>query len=221
MEKIYLKQLVGSRFFGINLEGSDTDVIVIWDNPSKNKPGRPHYMYKSVDDGIKEILGIENNFYQIVDGLGEDYIHNDFTKYLEENIEWIKSKNIGFSYENFQQRNEYEKHIIKDICAIRYSKRIVHLILYKKIFIDYANGKKLRESLKIEPQFASFLQAARRGEIPIKELLDLNSKLNGNFQKNSFFYKEKKDLEFANKEKEKMKAIINNIIVEQQYQEDK
>lgn len=214
MEQIYLKQLVGSRFFKINRENSDTDMVVIWDGPTQNKPGRPHYMYKSIDDGIKAILGLGNNFYQIADGLGEDYIHNDFTKYLEENIEWIKSKNIGFSYENFQQRNEYEKHIIKDICAIRYSKRVVHLLLYKKIFIDYANGKKLRESLKIEPQFASFLQAAREGEILSKDLLDKNSKLEEEFLKTELFYKERKNLNFAAIEKENLKKIIGGIIYE-------
>lgn len=213
MENIYLKQLVGSRFFGINLEGSDTDIIVIWDNPSKNKPGRPHYMYKSVDDGIKEILGLGNNFYQILDGLGEDYVHNDFTKYLDENIEWIKSKNIGFSYENFQQRNEYEKQFYSKERHFS-SKRLVHMILYKKIFNDYAEGATLRNSLKIEPQFASFLQAARRGEIPTKELLNLNSKLEDTFQKTSSFYKEKKNLNFAAIEKENLKKIIGGIIYE-------
>lgn len=213
MENIYLKQLVGSRFFGINLEGSDTDVIVIWDNPSKNKPGKPHYMYKSVDDGIKGILGLGNNFYQILDGLGEDYVHNDFTKYLDENIEWIKSKNIGFSYENFQQRNEYEKQFYNKERDFS-SKRLVHMILYKKIFNDYAEGATLRNSLKIEPQFASFLQAARRGEIPSKELLDKNSKLEEEFLKTELFYKERKNLNFAAIEKENLKKIIGGIIYE-------
>lgn len=213
MENIYLKQLVGSRFFGINLEGSDTDVIVIWDNPSKNKPGKPHYMYKSVDDGIKGILGLGNNFYQILDGLGEDYVHNGFTKYLDENIEWIKSKNIGFSYENFQQRNEYEKQFYNKERDFS-SKRLVHMILYKKIFNDYAEGATLRNSLKIEPQFASFLQAARRGEIPSKELLDKNSKLEEEFLKTELFYKERKNLNFAAIEKENLKKIIGGIIYE-------
>lgn len=213
MEQIYLKQLVGSRFFGINLERSDTDIIVIWDGPSENKPGKPHCMYKSIDDGIKAILGLGNNFYQILDGLGENLIENQFTNYLDENIEWIKSKNIGFSYENFQQRNEYEKQFYNKKRDFS-SKRLIHMILYKKIFNDYAEGATLHNSLKIEPQFASFLQAARRGEIPSKELLDKNSKLEEEFLKTELFYKERKNLNFAAIEKENLKKIIGGIIYE-------
>ena len=84
MEKIYLKQLVGSRFFGINLERSDTDMFVIWDGPTQNKPGQPHYMYYNLNDGVDAILGITHNFYQILDGFGENLEgKNLFSEYIQ------------------------------------------------------------------------------------------------------------------------------------------
>lgn len=206
MEQIYLKQLVGSRFFNINRENSDTDMFVIWDGPTKNKPGRPHYMYYNLNDGIDAILGTTTNFYQIIDGIGDNLEGKEsFIQYLNQNIEEIKFKNIEFSYNYFKDYVNQTSFIERTYK--QNPKKISHILLYQKVFIDYANGLPLRAALQVEG-LTQFLQAARQGKVEWKEVETLEKKFLQDFINCQLFYKDKKDLIYAKKEKQSLLQII-------------
>ena len=75
--------MIGSRFFNTNKENSDTDYFIIWDGITKNILGQSHYMYHSPMDGIDKILGTTHNFFQILEGFGENLEEkNLFSKYV-------------------------------------------------------------------------------------------------------------------------------------------
>jgi hypothetical protein len=60
-------------------------------------------MYHNLEDGANKILGMTNNFFQILDGIGKNLEGKEsLIQYLNQNIEEIKSKNIGFSYNYFK-----------------------------------------------------------------------------------------------------------------------
>ena len=187
-------------------------MFVIWDGPTQNKPGQPHYMYYNLNDGVDAILGITHNFYQILDGFGENLEgKNLFSEYIQQNIEEIKSKNIEFSYKAFKDyviQMPFNEGTYK-----RNPKRINHILLYQKIFIDYAKGLSLRAALQIG-EFAQFLQAARQGKVEWKELETLEEQFLQDFMNSQLFYKDKKDLVYAEKESQNLIQIINNITVE-------
>ena len=210
MEQIYFKQLVGSRFFGTNKETSDIDYFAIWNGITKNIPGQPHYMYHSPIDGIDKILGVTHNFYQILDGFGENLEgKNPFSEYIQQNIEEIKSKNIGFSYSYF--RDYVIQTPFNEGSYGRNSKRIGHILLYQKIFIDHANGLPLRAALQIG-EFAQFLLTARQGKVEWKEIETLEKQFLQDFMNSQLFYKDKKDLTYAKEEKQNLLQIIGGIV---------
>lgn len=221
MNDIYFKQLVGSRFFGTNLDHSDTDIFIIHNGLTKNKVGKIHYMYHSIDDGLNCILGITPNFYQLIDGLNKIEVNNTFTNYLNSNIEQIKNKNIGISYNIFADIVNYNRGINNKKYYENIPRRYIHLLLYEKIFIEYSKNLNLHQSVVINDDFKQFIQAARERKISYNEISKEENTLCQQFNQLKNFYNNKIDKEFAYKEKEKMKQIINNIIVEQQYQEDK
>ena len=209
--EIYLKQLVGSRFFNINRENSDIDMFVIWDGPTQNKPGRPHYMYHNLNDGIDTILGITTNFYQIIDGIGDNLEGKEsLIQYLSQNIEEIKSKNIGFSYNYFKDYVNQTPFIERTYK--QNPKKISHIFLYQKIFIEYANDLPLHTVLQIG-EFAKFLQTVRQGNVEWKEVETLEKKFLQDFMNCQLFYKDKKDLVYAEKERQNLIQIINNITI--------
>lgn len=210
MEQIYLKQLVGSRFFNINRENSDTDMFVIWNGPTQNKPGRPHCMYHNLEDGADKILGMTNNFFQIIDGIGKNLEGKEsLIQYLNQNIEEIKSKNIGFSYNYF--KDYVNQTPFNEVSYNRNPKRIGHILLYQKIFIDYANGLPLRAALRVEG-LTQFLQAARQGRVEWKEVETLEKQFLQDFMNSQLFYKDKKDLTYAKKEKQNLLQIMGGIV---------
>ena len=206
MEKIYYKQLVGSRFFGTNLENSDTDIFVIWDSESMQKPKKIHYIYKSIEDGINNILGVSTNFGQIIVGYDGEGNEN-LLSYLENNIDYIKSKNIGISYQYFKSYLQ----IFGSREEILYNKKpkeFAKLLLYKKIFSDYSQTQSLRAAVNLGGQFIQFLLTARRGKVSYKEIEDQVNQIQRGFLEIKDFYKDKIDLKFAEKEKENIRKFL-------------
>lgn len=211
MEQIYFKQLGGSRFFGTNLEKSDTDYLVIWNGASKNECGKIHTMYHSPEDGADRLLGLTPSFYQINMGFGKNLEkENLFSKYITQNIEEIKSKNIGISFKQFKDLIDFSQGRRNKELWETSRKRYTHFLLYQKIFIDYANGLPLRAALQIG-EFAQFLQAARQGKVEWEEIEKIDLDFRKQFEKITSFYKDKKDLIYAKKEKQNMLQIIREV----------
>lgn len=212
---IYINELVGSRLFGINTDQSDYDYFKISNLSQKqiNKNDKVHETVWDIENGLNLLLSIYNYFhFELETGFGKKEINNSFVEYVENNKEKFKYNNIGNSFKSFiNYENLFKKNIYgKDLYNL-YPKLNMYFILYKHIFINYPKTLVLEEYIHPQEEIRQFLLAIRKHEISYQEVLNFELPLRREMDKVKSFYADRFNEEYAAREKEKMKLIIQNL----------
>ncbi len=212
---IYINELVGSRLFGINTDQSDYDYFKISNLSQKqiNKNDKVHETIWDIENGLNLLLSTYNYFhFELETGFGKKEISNLFVEYVENNKEKFKYNNIGNSFKSFiNYENFFKKNIYgKDLYNL-YPKLNMYFILYKYIFINYPKTLVLEEYIHPQEEIRQFLIAVRKHEIPYQEVLNFELPLRREMDKVKSFYADRFNEEYAAREKEKMKLIIQNL----------
>lgn len=215
MPILFTHELVGSHLFNVNIEQSDIDYFII-NNTSRRYDSIENKIHKiiwSVDEGLDELLCMLKYFnFELCVGFGEKQINNSLVEYIEKNKEKFKYQNIGNSFESFIKYESLTKKNLFGQQLYNCSPKLqMYFILYKYIFIKYSQNRNLEECIHLPEEIRQFLIATRKHEILYQEVLNFELPLRREMDKVKSFYADRFNEDYAAREKEKMKLIIQNL----------
>ena len=212
---LYTNEIVGSKLFKVDIEDSDTDYFFITNDTYKINEidNKIHKIYWPIDEGLNELLCILGQYkYELCTGFGEKNINNELNSYIEKNKEEFKYQNIGNSFNSFLKtelllkKNLYGRELYNQQPKIN-----MYIILYKYIFTNYPNNKSIEECIYMVQKINDFLIAMRKHNLPYQEVLNFELSLRRQLSQVKSFYADRFNDEYAAREKEKMKLIIQNL----------
>lgn len=212
---LYTNEIVGSKLFKVDIEDSDTDYFFITNDTYRINEidNKIHKIYWPIDEGLNELLCILGQYkYELCTGFGKKNINNELNIYIEKNKEEFKYQNIGNSFNSFlKSESLLKKNLYGRELYNQQPKINMYIILYKYIFANYPNNKSIEECIYMVQKINDFLIAMRKHNLPYQEVLNFELSLRRQLSQVKSFYVNRFNDEYAAREKEKMKQIIQNL----------
>ena len=219
----YYCALVGSKRFGVDIERSDTDyvVLVLNVNEKTNKNfthaqyNEHNYHYYRNAHFIENLFETENSvnpWYTLGTLFSIPVIETDFSKYLLENREALVKSNLrrfGNSLLNHVKiigsRNSCNRAAGK-----RFLKSNIYAMLLLNAYINYAKNEITFEAaFKPSEELIKFIKGIRLGTVSYKDQIEKLNSMLAEAELFKSFYNKEPDLITFNKIKSDMKALLN------------
>jgi len=199
---VIYKAIIGSPSYGLNIGSSDVDAVIVSDS------WRTMFVWES---GHDMFCFSPNEFVrrsQIALGNRCDYLqyifphefcmNNDLSNWIQTNREDMIKAQLPDVYKLFAATSaKYVRHIYDPYFpdAKRRKegrKKVMYAIHFRNILFNYAEGTTFAEAHKAQGETREFLLAVRKGEVPIKLVLEENAKARERAKSVAGFYAEPK-----------------------------
>lgn len=190
--------IVGSRASRLDIDGSDVDVGMVFgtESPSKQyKDSECHMIPLSIDEFMDyRYIRTRTPPYQLNWFFPHDFcIESDLSRWIGENREDIIRAQLPTVYSMYATAsatfaNSLAKHYLNG--ADWRKKRVAYAIHYRNILYHYANGMTFAEAHKAQGETRDFLLAVRKGEVPVKLVLEENAKARERAKSVAGYYQE-------------------------------
>lgn len=185
------KAIVGSRSYGLNVDGSDVDLAIVSDKQLDNATFRKdgYDLYLCTPDDLAVLRqGSCHTWWDWTRLFPHEFcIKNDLSSWIEENREEMVKALLPEIYEAYTTAcADFIRH------ANGKNKRIMYAIHFRNMLANYAEGMTFAEALKPPGAYRGFLLSVRKGNAPAELVLEENAKARERAKAVAGFYAEPK-----------------------------
>ena len=206
---IYYECIAGSRAYGLELEGSDTDVCRVADSWSTTgHDGEKHIIQVPREEFIdRAALRRETPFYIQWWFPYEINTPGALSEYLTENRESVVRalKKRVWELHSMAARglSAHPEHYYP-----RFPKRLAYSTHYYDMLAKYAHGEPFADAIRASGDMRDALLAMRRNELPLEEALALNEDARKRAESCAGWYDEAVDTEVLNEMQKHLKELL-------------
>lgn len=207
---IYFEGLVGSRLYGSNVGNSDTDVVVVANEPEniERRPGKDIHWF-SPEEYISTIFEKEPGNYNQFCLFSKPMIETDFSKYLMENREELMRSNLrrfgGINYRYAQGMSHQGKNQLNR----KFYKRTILALRALNEYIRYATENiSYAEAMKQPEEQIALVKGLKGGTVSYEEQMAYLRKQLARAEECKPFYDREPDVATFDRIKGEMTALL-------------